>query len=77
MTPTPEQEREIEEVMAKRWGGKVRPWNTTRYHRWLLMVKLKHVFGVHTYIPIERWDIERDTISYEGLLCWECERRAG
>lgn len=44
--------------------------------RWLWIQRVKHVVGIHTYVEVERWDRERDTIQFVGLRCWFCDRAA-
>lgn len=62
------------EVLRRRYGGtKVRKWSVLRYWWWNLRAELKHVLGLHTYISVERWDVEQDSIQFAGNRCWVCD----
>jgi len=41
-----------------------------------LKARALHPLGLHTWIPLEQWDTEADTIQFDGYVCWVCERRA-
>lgn len=71
-TVTEEQRKAIDEALMKRWGGTAVHWNESRYSWWLFWTKTKHLVGLHTYIPLEVWDRDAGSITFEGNRCWIC-----
>ena len=46
--------------------------NELHYRLWNLIGKLKHVLGLHTFIPLEEWDPDDGSMQYIGMVCWHC-----
>lgn len=70
------QKREAQELLARRFpGSKVDVMDDNAYAGWIRVSHIKHFFGIHTYIPTERWDKETDSVRYVGECCWLCDAR--
>jgi hypothetical protein len=48
-----------------------------RYAAWNIAGKVKHIFGWHTYVPLEEWSIGDGSMRYIGMVCWHCQERLG
>lgn len=45
-----------------------------RYFLWVSWGKIKHIFGIHTYVPLEEWDPNSGWVRYIGSACWHCPK---
>jgi hypothetical protein len=45
-----------------------------RYAIWNVWGKIKHVVGLHTYVPLEEWDPNNGSMQYTGMVCWHCTK---
>lgn len=50
-------------------------WSDRRYLVWDVWGRVKHVFGIHTYVLQEDWDVTRGSIKIIGSICWHCNKR--
>lgn len=73
---TEDQLKQIHDALAAKHGGKVNAWGDRKYQLWNWWTKAKHAVGIHTYIPVERWDIEAGSIQFMGNQCWICSEEA-
>jgi hypothetical protein len=39
--------------------------------------KIKHLFGIHTFVPLEEWDLDAGSMRFIGSVCWHCQERSG
>lgn len=39
---------------------------------WNARAKILHFFGVHSWVPSERWMLEEGLIEIVGYVCWVC-----
>lgn len=74
--PTSKMERQLHEQLSAHW--KRTSMVRVQFVWWNLMVSIKHLFGIHTMIPVEEWDFEAGTVTMCGLICWklDCDYRA-
>jgi hypothetical protein len=47
-----------------------------RYATWFRWGQFKHLFGIHTFAPLEVWDTQAGSMQYIGRICWHCPERA-
>lgn len=73
---TKQVETMVDDLMAKRTGKKVTRWPDWKFQLWESWAKVKHLAGIHTFIPTELWDHERGTVWFAGECCWICDERA-
>lgn len=58
---------ELNELMQLRGAHKVGRLYSMIPHR------IVHVFGLHFWIPLEEWDVERGSFQEIGLACLFCD----
>jgi len=46
-----------------------------RYWRFSIKTRVRHLFGLHTMIGLEEWDLDAGSMRYVGMVCWGCGRR--
>lgn len=46
-----------------------------RYAIWLAWGKVKHLVGIHTFVPLEEWDLDAGSMQYVGSVCWHCKEQ--
>lgn len=44
----------------------------TRYATWYRWGQIKHLFRIHTFVPLEVWDPQNGSMQYIGRICWHC-----
>lgn len=59
--------------MRKRWGESFNFMSDNQFRSWERKVRLKHKFGIHTYVPLEEWTDE--SVRLVGDVCWKCDVR--
>lgn len=63
----------FEEMMAARKATDVR-MSDVRYAIWNWRGRIVHIFGWHTWVPLEEWDVEHGWMRYVGMSCWHCQK---
>jgi hypothetical protein len=48
-----------------------------RYAVWNLLGRAKHLFGLHTFVILEEWDLQQGSMRIIGSVCWHCPARHG
>lgn len=71
--PTSEMERRLHEQLSAHWQ---RPsMDRLAFTWWTLLATIRHVFGIHTMIPLEEWDFVEEVVQLKGSICWKCDHR--
>lgn len=57
--------------------SQIRYWKSlkmtdTQYGVWNVWAHVKHLIGIHTWVPSERWQLEEGLIEIIGYACWVC-----
>lgn len=65
----------FEELATSR--GASSPVSDRKYVIWVLLGRVRHLFGLHTWVPLEEWDLDVGSMRYIGRLCWHCQARDG
>lgn len=47
------------------------------YVIWMAIGKIKHLFGIHSFVPLEEWDLGAGSMRFIGSVCWHCQERSG
>jgi hypothetical protein len=62
----------LQEMMAARSAQEAEV-SDARYFFWNGWGRLKHVFGVHTFVELEEWNTSEGSMRYVGRACWHCD----
>lgn len=63
----------FEEMAEARKASELR-WGDLRYSVWFVWGRVKHVVGIHTFVPLEEWDLSVGSFQIVGQSCWHCKR---
>lgn len=78
-TPTLETDSEYESTyddMRQARKAEEVTMSDLRYATWCRWGLFKHIFGIHTFVPLEVWDTENGSMQYIGRICWHCQERS-
>jgi hypothetical protein len=57
-------------------GAKTPAMTDARYVTWYRWGQFKHLFRIHTFVPLEVWDPQNGSMQYIGRICWHCPEQA-
>ena len=67
----------FEELAEYRQARELTPWSDRRYALWFAKGRIRHLFGLHTWVPLEEWDLTAGSMRFVGDVCWHCQARDG
>jgi hypothetical protein len=57
--------------MKARWGDSFEFMDDKQFQKWERLARIKHKLGIHTFVPLEKWDEE--SVQLVGEVCWRCD----
>jgi hypothetical protein len=70
-----EREEQINELAKLRFKNEARSLRTSDLKWFSVKAWFVHVFGIHTWLPLEIWDLEAMSIQNGGVVCYVCHRK--
>lgn len=65
------EKEELKRIMKTRWGDSFEFMTDDQFKRWERIARIKHKLGIHTFVPVEKWD--EDSVQLIGEACWRCD----